>query len=126
MRPDRIVTAGDVLVFVLLLAATGAGVMMVSRSRPVGEEAVIEVNGVLREKLALSVDRVLRIDSPYGFNTVEVSGGRIRVREASCSNKICAAQGWIHRETEEIVCLPNRFNVRVAGRGGEKYDGITR
>lgn len=126
MRPDRVVTTGDIIVFVLLLAATAAGVAFASRSRPAGEEAVIEVNGVLREKLALSVDRLLKIESPYGFNTVEVSDGRIRVREASCSHKICAAQGWVHRETEEIVCLPNRFSVRVAGRGGEKYDGITR
>ena len=48
---------------------------------------------------------------------IEVSGGRVRVRDADCPDRLCVRMGWVSRDGESIVCLPHKLVVTV--RGGE-------
>lgn len=67
------------------------------------------------------------------YNVVEISGGSVRVSEASCKNQVCVHHSSISRPGESIVCLPNRLVVRIDAGGGESdgngegggYDTIT-
>ena len=126
LRPRDIITWPDKVLLAVLLLATAGSFGLLSRYAPEGRYAVILVDGKVREKLDLSVDRVLTVSSAYGTNVVEVKDGRIRVREASCPNQLDVARGWIHRTWEEIVCLPNRFVIRIVGDEEPEYDGVTR
>ncbi|MBZ4665281.1 NusG domain II-containing protein [Mahella sp.] len=51
-----------------------------------------------------------------GYNTIEVSAGRIRVKDADCTDRICVNTGWIDKPGEIIVCLPHKLTVQIMGQ----------
>ncbi len=113
------------LILALLLLAMGIwGVLRLTR-RP-GGEAVVTVDGHLAATLPLSVEATLPVGAGQGFlNIVEVSGGRVRVADADCPDRLCVRQGWIERDGESIVCLPHKLVVTVRGTGGD-LDAVAR
>ena len=106
-----------VLIAALLLVALAAwGLLRLTRAR--GAEAVVTVDGATVAALPLSEDAVLTVGEGQGFsNVIEVSGGRVRVRDADCPDRLCVRTGWVSRDGESIVCLPHKLVVTV--RGGE-------
>lgn len=113
------------LIAALLIAALVAwGALRLTRER--GGEAIVTVDGELAATIPLTVDATLPIGSGKGFlNVVEVSGGRVRVSEADCPDRLCVRQGWISYDGESIVCLPHKLIVTVRGTGGD-LDAVAR
>jgi len=112
----------DLLFFVTLffLMALFGGVALRQRERissAVGE-LVIQRPG---ETLTVSLDKDRKFS--IGTHTVEISGGRVRVTEASCPLKICEKQGWVTEGV--IICAPNRTALIVRPAHKEGYDVIT-
>ena len=108
----------DILLIAALLALAGAvfGLLRLTRAR--GGEAVVTVDGQTVAVLPLAADTALTVGEDRGFrNTVEVAGGRVRVTDADCPDRLCVRQGWISYAGESIVCLPHKLVVAV--RGGE-------
>lgn len=108
----------DILLIAALLALAGAvfGLLRLTRAR--GGEAVVTVDGQTVAVLPLAADTALTVGEDRGFrNTVEVAGGRVRVTDADCPDRLCVRQGWISYDGESIVCLPHKLVVAV--RGGE-------
>jgi len=126
------IKAGDVVLVLLVLAAAGVSMFMVSRANASekGSLAVIEVNGHEAMRIALGSgqpDRKFLIHGFTGVNTVEVKDGRLRISNADCRDKVCIGMGWIDSPGKTIVCLPHRVVIRVTGkRGGKgKVDTVT-
>ena len=113
------------LIAALLLVALAAwGVLRLTRTR--GGEAIVTVDGVLAATIPLTVDATLPIGTGKGFlNVVEVSGGRVRVVEADCPDRLCVRQGWIRYDGESIVCLPHKLVVTVRSTEGD-LDAVAR
>jgi hypothetical protein len=108
----------------LLVALIVWGVLRLTRER--GGEAIVTVDGDLAATIPLSVDATLPIGTGRGFlNVVEVSGGRVRVVEADCPDKLCVRQGWVQYDGESIVCLPHKLIVTVRGTAGD-LDAVAR
>ncbi len=108
----------DILLIAALLVLAGAvfGLLRLTRAR--GGEAVVTVDGQTVAVLPLAADTALTVGEDRGFrNTVEVAGGRVRVTDADCPDRLCVRQGWISYDGESIVCLPHKLVVAV--RGGE-------
>ena len=114
-----------VLIAALLLAALLAwSILRLTREK--GGEAVVTVDGRLAATIPLSIDTTLSIGTQQGFlNVVEVSGGRVRVMEADCPDRLCVRQGWIDRDGESIVCLPHKLVVTVRSTEGD-LDAVAR
>ncbi|MBN2026770.1 MAG: NusG domain II-containing protein [Actinobacteria bacterium] len=54
-----------------------------------------------------------------GESCLEISGGRVRMIDSACPDKLCVRSGWISRPGEIIVCLPNRVVIEItSGKGG--------
>ncbi len=114
-----------VLICALLLLALAAWGALRLTKKP-GGEAVVNVDGQTVAVLPLSEDTVLTVGADRGFtNIVEVSGGRVRVTEADCPDRLCVRQGWVSREGESVVCLPHKLIVTVRG-GKNGPDAIAR
>ncbi|MEG6567519.1 NusG domain II-containing protein [Thermoanaerobacterium saccharolyticum] len=89
-----------------------------------GTNVVIEVNGSKYQELPLNVDKTVTIRNGRHLNVVEIKDGKVRMREANCLDQICVKTGWIEKEGQQIVCLPNRVVVRVTGGKKGEVDDI--
>ena len=114
-----------ILIAALLLVALAAwGVMRLTRET--GGEAIVTVDGKLAATMPLTIEATLPVGAEKGFlNVVEVSGGRVRVLEADCPDRLCVRQGWIRYDGESIVCLPHKLVVTVRGTEGD-LDAVAR
>ncbi len=62
--------------------------------------------------------RSLSVDGYQGKSFLEIEGGRVRMVDSACPDKLCVRTGWISRPGESIVCLPNRVVVEVVSGEG--------
>lgn len=93
----------------------------------IGQAVIIEVDGQFYAKYnfsELNYPKHVEIKTQYGYNKVEIQKNRVRVVEADCPDKIDVKAGWISKENQMLVCLPNRVVIRITG-GKELFDGLT-
>lgn len=62
--------------------------------------------------------------SGTGRNIVEISKNGVRVTGSDCADKLEIKGGTINKAGQSLICLPNRFLVKIEG-GGEKIDAVT-
>ena len=61
--------------------------------------------------------------APYPI-TLEVEDGRVRVLHSDCPGHDCVRIGWVSRSGGQLVCLPNRLVVSVAGTQPPEVDFV--
>lgn len=86
---------------------------------------VVERDGSAEERYPLSEDRVIRLASELGNNTLTIQGGKAAVTEADCPDRICMKQGTIDKNGQSIICLPHRLVIRIESGEEDSVDGIT-
>jgi hypothetical protein len=126
-------TLWDKMLVVLVIAVSVAGMFLVSVIRANAEQdyVVVEVDGKLVKKISVRGEPDGRVyDFGFGSNTgyIEVKDGAVRMLEMDrkiCPRGICSDTGWISKSYQSIVCLPNRINVRFAGKDEGDLDVIS-
>ncbi len=85
-----------------------------------GSEVMIKQDGEIIYRLDLSKeeDRVFDVEYEGRKNTIEIKGGKIRVKDADCPDKVCVNTGAL--SAVPIICVPNRLEIRFAEGAG--YD----
>jgi heptaprenyl diphosphate synthase len=116
-------TPSDVAAAVLLSAGIAASFVLLPGGE--GSAVLVEVGGKTVEKLNMHQDGSVTVQGEKGRMIVEVRGGRVRVADADCPNRICVRTGWRSREGEVIVCVPNRTVIRILGNHNSVVGGIT-
>jgi hypothetical protein len=94
-----------------------------------GSSVEITVDGSLYAVYNLKTDAVIPISDENGTvtNTLTISGGRAKMTEADCPDKLCMHQNAISLSGENIVCLPNRVVCTVVGDADEdEFDVIVK
>lgn len=126
---NSLLTRNDKILIAALVAAALLSALPVlgaaAKSDP-GSRAVVTVSGRRQAAVPLSVDRTLGIRTKSGIQTLQVSGGRIRVTDAACPRRICRHSGWISRSGEELVCVPGEMVVRIDGGDTGGVDAVSR
>ncbi|MGN0358714.1 MAG: NusG domain II-containing protein [Candidatus Fimousia sp.] len=61
--------------------------------------------------LASTKNQTLKIEYEGRINIIQIEGGKIRMLEAECPDKICVHMGWLGSKVMPIVCLPNRLSI---------------
>lgn len=103
---------GDIIVATVLLliaAISGVGILILS---PAPQYAVITSDGTELARLPLDTDCVYQIGDT---NTIEISGGQVKMIDADCPDKICIHTGKISQSGQTIVCLPNKVVISISG-----------
>ena len=115
---------GDVvLIAVILVLAVAAYVGIkfyqgMSTEEPV---AVVTVDGAEYGRFPLDVDVTEKIELLDGaYNILVVKDGAADITEASCPDGICVNHRAVSRQSETIVCLPNKVVVEI--QNGEESD----
>ena len=73
--------------------------------------------------LSLSTDTVITVEGKIGKSKIEIKGGKVRMLYSPCPLKICEKQGFISREGQEIICVPNRIIIKI--KGEKNIDEVT-
>lgn len=112
------ITRADRVLLSLCIFLSFSSFAYVKGMVPAGSDVRIEVDGKLKYTLPLNTDRTLELSGTIGKTTVEIKGGKVRIKEAPCPNKLCIHQGWI--ESGAVVCLPNKVIVTVTSPSSNK------
>lgn len=103
----------DVLLAVLLAALPVWALVRRHASQRVGQTVEIRLNNRLYGVYPLECDALVRVADRM---TVEIRGGRVRVRESDCPKGICRHAGWRSNPGSTIICLPNRIAITITGQ----------
>jgi hypothetical protein len=105
----------DIFIIAILLAVSG--LWLAARAfwpDSTSTSAEIYVDGQLRETLPLSLPLTKEIETAYGYNTIAIDSGSIRVTAADCPGGDCL-RTRATRPGEVIACLPHHLLIRVVG-----------
>lgn len=80
-----------------------------------GTTARVRVDGreVASFRLEWSRDQIIPLEEFGVEMELEIRDHAIRVRSSSCPDQLCVGFGWLRREPQSAVCLPNRVSVSV-------------
>ncbi len=110
-----------------LLVLCAAAALFIFTRTSTGTVAVITLDGAEAARIDLSAvtqDYTISYTGKSGItNLVEISPGKIRVREADCPDQVCVRQGWIETGVAPIVCLPNSLVIQITGASDPEIDG---
>lgn len=125
LRPTR---WDAVLAAVILLAAAAAGFFLYGGSAETGKlTAVVYRDGqeIARIRLnELEEPLELTVEGEYS-NVILAERGRICIKESDCPGNDCVHQGWITRQGQHLVCLPNRVTITIEGRDLSDVDAVS-
>lgn len=116
-----------ILLFAVLLAASGALTAILLLRAPTGTIANVYRDG----ECIWSVD-LSKVEEPFeitfsderGSNTLRVERGRICVIDADCPDHVCERTGWLgDGNAAPIVCLPHRLVIRIE-KNAKSADGV--
>ncbi len=110
------------------LLGIGLNIYYISGDNSQAKSVIITVDGKMIKSLPLRQGYAgeVRVDGSNGYNIIEYKDGRVRMKDADCSDKICIQFGWISTPPQQIVCLPNRVVVKVISENSADVDDIVR
>jgi len=120
---------GDLVVgsiVLLLIIISFAGVKIYnSLGSGNGKIAVIRQNNIIIKTIdldKLKESQEIKIDGDF-HNTILLENGRIRFEDADCPDLVCVKTGWLDKNGQMAVCLPNKVSVKIEG-SDEGLDGV--
>lgn len=117
---NRTYLRNDIIFIVALLLLVGVGVLYLFVFRSAGDTVRVTVDGELYGIYPLSQNTVQDIrtgENGSNLNRLVILDGKAYMENASCPDGICVAHRPIFRDSESIVCLPNRVVVTVITEG---------
>lgn len=115
----------------LILLALLSCIAWICFSKPTGPLLIADI--YQDGRLIQSID-LHSVETPYTFvmegtnhcvNEIEVRQGSIGILSASCPDKLCVHQGFIHNSQLPITCLPNHLVIQIRTTDNEAGDIIT-
>lgn len=89
----------------------------------------IRISGELYGTYDLNQNQTIRIQNPYGSNTLSIQSGTVSMTESDCRNQICVQTGPIEAPGQMIVCLPHELIAEITAFSDSvapSYDAISR
>lgn len=121
---------GDVITFIvagLLIIISFSGLKLYqSINTRHGRIAVIRQDNKIIRKIDLDSFKgaqTIDINGDY-YNKISVENGRIRFEEANCPDLVCVNTGWLDKNGQMAVCLPNKISIKIEG-DNQELDGVS-
>jgi len=121
------VKAGDAAAILALCLLNASLYVFFYREGAPGDYLVVEVAGQERERRRLERQDAFAVQGEAGASTIEIGDGRARFLSSPCLRKYCIRRGWIDRDRDIAVCVPNRVSIRIASAsaaGEQGFDSI--
>ena len=89
-------------------------------------KAVVTIDGEFYGSFPLATELVEKIELPDGsYNVLEIKDGKADITEASCPDGICERHRAVSKQSQSIVCLPNKVVVEIESGEEAELDAIT-
>lgn len=89
-------------------------------------KAVVTIDGEVYGSFPLDTDHVEKIELPDGsYNILEIKEGKADITEASCPDSICVNHRAVDKQSQSIVCLPNKVVVEIESGEEAELDAVT-
>lgn len=106
----------DIIFIAVLLAVCAVGLIYLFVFRESGDKVKVTVNGDLYGVYSLSQNMeedIITGENGEQLNRLVVRDGKAYMERATCPDGICVAHRPIFRNSESVVCLPNKVVVTV-------------
>jgi hypothetical protein len=121
------------IVLLLLLSLSGFVLNFTLDAAREQKYITVHVDHEFIIELSFNDETEKTVTFPFGENkehvaVLEISQGRIRllpINKDLCPQGICAHTGWISRNYQSIVCVPNRIVVSFSDKKLDGVDGVT-
>lgn len=80
-----------------------------------GDMLIIRAQGKLYDQVSLRRPHTYQVPGPLGITLVEVEPGRARIARDPSPRQLCVKQGWLSRQGEAALCLPNQVSIEIRG-----------
>lgn len=117
MKKRKKMTKVDIIVIVTILSIAIASVIFIGTMKPTGTKVRVYVDGELYKTVSLYNDEPIDINV-NGTNVVTVRDGAVYMKWADCENQDCVKHKEISDDDEEIICLPNKVEVKIIAEIG--------
>ena len=88
--------------------------------------AVVTIDGKWYGSYSLAEDTIEKIELPDGsYNMLEIKEGKADITEASCPDGICVNHRAVSKQSQSIVCLPNKVVVEIESGEEPELDAVT-
>lgn len=92
--------------------------LIIGSKRP--ESIEIYVENKLYKKVPIDSEQEFKIETSKGYNKVKVHDRGVEIVEASCPDKTCVHMGMINKSNQNIVCIPNKVNIKITTDENDK------
>jgi hypothetical protein len=116
---------GDkVIIFLLVVFAAFFAFEKYVLSNNKISSVIIRSDGEIIKNIPITNNGEYIIKSKEGELTCIIKDQKVEVVESTCPDKLCMKQGWISKQGESIICLPNRISITIVG-GNKAIDSTT-
>ena len=117
-----LIKPGDWLIMVAAAAIVAwlFGTLWHSRS---GDLVIIRSGGKIIEQVSLFTDRIVSVKGPLGISVITIHNRKARVASDPSPRQYCVKQGWLAKNGEAAICLPNQVSVEISG-AKKLYDSL--
>lgn len=125
--PWQIMTGGDWLVILSLLAVALSGLAWVATT-PEGTHVVVTNGEKIYFTAPLAQPRNVDLVGPLGETRLVIDDQGARITSSPCPRKTCIAMGSARHTGDLVACVPNRILVHIESPAGEEapYDLLSR
>lgn len=117
-KKDIVLIIGVIIVIIL-----GFGFNNYTNTKK-SEKVEIYVNNKLYKTYDINSKEEVKIETEEGNNIIKIHDKGVEMIDASCPDKVCVHTGFISKNSESIVCLPNKVNVKIISNTNEKEEDV--
>lgn len=89
-------------------------------------KAVVMIDGEIYGSFPLATNTIEKIELSDGsYNILEIKDGKADITEASCPDGICVNHRAVNKQSQSIVCLPNKVVVEIESGQEAELDAVT-
>lgn len=103
----------EMLFFAILFIVAGVFCLVALQKNSDAQTVSISIDGTIQKQFELSNDQTYTIQTPQGYNTLQIQNYKAKVTEADCPDQLCVQQKSISHAGEMIVCLPHKVVVEI-------------
>lgn len=116
----------DIILIVAILIVTGVFMIYINmNSSKTADYVEIYVNNEIYKIESLEVNKKVIIRTKQGENILSIHDRGVEMIQSSCPDHVCEKTGFISKDGEIIVCLPNKILVEIKSSKEGDIDAIS-